>query len=294
MVSRTLRMNAESSTTRTRNFLVAGGGMIYLRYRYERSRDLRSHELFYGGDELIFLHGLGQESRGAFFHRSIAMFFAGARSDHQHRDAPCGGPLAELGHQFIAGHARHFEVGDDQVAAVLRNEFGGFETVGGEFDAIAVLLEHASDEFAHADGVVGDDDQTFLLDAVDGFARDSSTCYRRRTRSEDAGGASVGLQGATFGGLGGDHAVQIDEQNQAAIGCNGGAGKDFYATEIFAEALDNDFVFADDFFDDETDFAVADIGYDHVEVTVDGLERRQSQVVVQTYDLGDNVADFGE
>src|SRR5271167_4513792 len=98
MVSRTLRMNAEWSTTRTRNFLVAGGGMIYLRYRYERSRDLRSHELFYGGDELIFLHGLGQESRGAFFHRSVAMFFAGARSNDQNGDAAGGRALAKLGH----------------------------------------------------------------------------------------------------------------------------------------------------------------------------------------------------
>src|SRR5271170_7077655 len=80
MVSRTLRMNAESSTTRTRNFLAAGVGINFcLGDRDERSRDLRSHELFHGGDELIFLHGLGQESRGAFFYRTIAMFFASAR-----------------------------------------------------------------------------------------------------------------------------------------------------------------------------------------------------------------------
>src|SRR5271154_4091054 len=103
MVSRTLRMNAESSTTRTRNFLAAGVGMIfYLGDRDERSRDLRSHEFFHGGDELIFLHGLGQESRGAFFHRAIAMFFAGAGGDDQHGNAAGGRALAQLSHQFVA------------------------------------------------------------------------------------------------------------------------------------------------------------------------------------------------
>ena len=53
--------------------------------------------------------------------------------------------------------------------------------------------------------------------------------------------------------FGGDHAVEIDQQDQAAVGRDGGAGEKFHAAEIFAEILDDDFVFAEDFFDDNAD-----------------------------------------
>ena len=62
MVSRTLRMKAESSTIRTRNFLLATTGAMVCSTRPEHgSRCLRSDELFDRGDELIFLHRLGEE-----------------------------------------------------------------------------------------------------------------------------------------------------------------------------------------------------------------------------------------
>ena len=151
------------------------------------------------------------------------------------------------------------------------DEFGGFEAVGGELHAVAVLFEHASDEFADADGVVGNDDDAFVFDAVDGVGGDRAACDGFGARSEDARGAGAGLQRAAFVGLGGDHAVEIDEQNQAAVGRDGRAGEEFYAAQVFAEVLDNDFVFAEDFFDDQADLAVAGVGDDHAEVAVDRL-----------------------
>jgi hypothetical protein len=47
--------------------------IVRLRYRRDRAWRLRSYKLFYGGDQLIFLHGLGEKCRGALLHRAIAM-----------------------------------------------------------------------------------------------------------------------------------------------------------------------------------------------------------------------------
>src|SRR5216684_3350925 len=124
--SRTLRMKAESSTIKTRNFLLAGGAIGPLRHRNNRMRRLRSYELFDRGEQLIFLDGLGQKSGSALFYGAVAMFGAGSRCDHHDGDAARRGALTQLHHQFVAGHARHLKVRDNQVAAVLGDEFGGF------------------------------------------------------------------------------------------------------------------------------------------------------------------------
>ena len=87
---------------------------------------------------------------------------------------------------------------------------------------------------------------------------------------------------------------KIEQQNQAAIGSDGGTGEKFYAAEIFAEALDNDFVFAENFFDDQANLAIVGVGDDHPEVAVDGLERRQAKIRIEANDFGDHVADLGQ
>src|SRR6267143_3210720 len=178
MVSSTLRMNAESSTIRTRNFLV-GVAIVRLRHRNNGAGRLRSYKLFHRRNQLIFLNWLGQERRGAFLHRAIAMFRARSGSDHHHWNPARRRVLPQLHHQFVPGHARHLEVGDNEMAAVLRHEFGGFHSVGRQFHAITVLLEHAADELAHADGVVRHDDYALLLDTVDRFRRNRSARNRR-------------------------------------------------------------------------------------------------------------------
>src|SRR5437879_6150849 len=95
--SRTFRMNAESSTTSTRNFLLVAA-ISYLRYRRYEPWRLRSNELFDRGDQLIFLHRLGQERCGAFLHRAIAMLGPRARGHNHHRNAPGRGALSQLNH----------------------------------------------------------------------------------------------------------------------------------------------------------------------------------------------------
>src|SRR5258708_6442645 len=189
---------------------------------------------------------------------------------------------------------RHFEVGDPQVAAVLRDEFGGFQAVGGELHAIAVLFEHAADKLSNADGVVGDDDDALLIDAIDGFGGDGAAGDRRGARREHARRAGRGLQRPAFAGFGGHHAIQIDEKNQAAIGSDGGAGEKFNAAEICAEVLGDDLVLANDFLDDQADLAISGVGDNHAEISVDGLQRRQAQIGIEANDFGDDVADFSE
>src|SRR5208337_1754587 len=225
---------------------------------------------------------------------AIAMLCAGAGSNDQDGNAFSAGVLAQLGHQLVAGHARHFQVGDDEMAAELGDEFGGFQAIGSELGAIAILFQHAGDELADADGVVGNNDDAFLFDAVDGFAGDGATSDCSRTGSENARGAGAGLNGATFVGLGGDHTIQVDEQDEAAIRSDGGAGEELHAAEIFAKIFDYDFVFAEDFFDDEANLTIPGIGDDHAEIAVDGLERRQAEIGIKADDFSDDVANLGE
>src|SRR3977135_1641661 len=68
--SRTFRMNAESSTTSTRNFLLMFA-IVRLRYRRDGARRFRSYEFLDRRDQLILLHRLGQECRGAFLNGAI-------------------------------------------------------------------------------------------------------------------------------------------------------------------------------------------------------------------------------
>src|SRR5216683_7430675 len=209
ILSRTFRMNAESSTTSTRNFVLVGA-IVRLRYRRDRARRLRSHKLFDRRDQLILLHWLGQECRGAFPHRPIAMLCPRARRHDQHWNSPRRRALAQLHHQFVTCHSWHLEVGNDQMATVLRHQFGGFESIRRQFHAVAILLQHPADEFAHADGVVSHHDHALLLDAVDGLGRNASARNRRRPRRKDSRGAGAGLYRSAFARFCGYHAVQID------------------------------------------------------------------------------------
>src|SRR2546430_855786 len=116
MFSSTLRMKVESSTTSTRSFL-EGVTMLLLRHGRNRAWRLRSHELFDGRDQLILLYRLGKESGSAFLHGAVAVLGASARSHHHHRNAARGRALAQLHHEFVTRHARHLQVGNDQMAA---------------------------------------------------------------------------------------------------------------------------------------------------------------------------------
>src|SRR5215469_3576517 len=159
---------------------------------------------------------------------------------------------------------------------MLRDKLGGFEAVGSKFHAVAVLFEHAADEFADTNGVVGDDDDAFLIHAVDGFGGDGAASDGSGTGSKNARSAGGGLHRAALAGVSGDHAVKVDEQNEAAIGSDGGAGEEFHAAEIFAKVFDHDFVFAENFLNDDANLAIAGAGDDHAEVAVDGFKRRQA------------------
>src|ERR1700728_3616420 len=180
------------------------------------------------------------------------------------------------------------------MAAVLGHKLGGFQAVRGEFHAVAVLFEHAAYKFPDADGIVGNYDHAFVFVTIDGVGRNRATGDGLGSRCKDASSAGAGLQRAALVGLGGDHAIQIDQQYQAAVWGDRGAWEKLYATKVFAEILDDDFVFAEDLFDDQADLAIARVGYNHAEVAVEGFQRRQAEIAVETNDFGDDVANFGK
>ena len=80
--------------------------------------------------------------------------------------------------------------------------------------------------------------------------------------------------------------------NQAAIGSDSGTGEKFYAAEVFAEAFDYDFVFAENFFDDQADLTIVGVGHDHPEVAIDRFERREAKIRIEADDFRHDVANF--
>src|SRR3984885_2581019 len=218
------------------------------------------------------------------------MFGAGARGDDHHWNFSRDGILAQMGHKLVAVHARHFEVGDHQVAAYLGDEFGSFEAVRGEFHAIAGFFEHASDEFADADGIVGNYYDAIVLDGVHGACWDAAGGDCFGARSENAGSGRRGWQRVALGSVRGSETIQINQQNEAAIGRDRGAGEKLYAAEIIAEILDDNFIFAENFFNDDAHLFSGDFHDDHVEIAVQRFEWRQRKLDVEADDLSNYIA----
>ena len=109
-----------------------------------------------------------------------------------------------------------------------------------------------------------------------------------RAAGEDAGSALRSAVSAA------SEAIQINQENQAAVGRDGGAGEKFHAAQIIAEVLDDDFVFAQNFFDDHAHLLSGNFHDDHVEIAVERFERRQGELHVEAHDFGDHVAHAGE
>ena len=175
---------------------------------------------------------------------------------------------------------------------MLRDKFGGFQAVGCQDDAVAIFFQHTADEFAHADGIVGNHHNAFVMDTINGVGRNAAFGNGRRARRKNTRSTRRCLNGFAFAWLAGNHAIQIEKQNQAAVGSNRGARKKFYTTEIFTKTFDDDFVFAENFFDHQADLAIIGICDDHAEISVDGFERRQAEIGIETNDFGDHVANF--
>src|SRR5258708_37869821 len=99
------------------------------------------------------------------------------------------------------------------MAAVLRDKFSGFQPIGGENHAVAIFLEHTSDEFAYADGIVRDNHDAFVLHAVDGGGGDAALGDSSAAARDNARGACRSLNRFAFAWLAGDHASHIQHQD---------------------------------------------------------------------------------
>src|SRR5205807_4413911 len=76
------------------------------------------------------------------------------------------------------------------------------------------------------------------------------------------------------------------------IGSNGRAGKHLDVAEIFTQALDHDFIFADHLFDYDANLPPGHVHDHHAEEPIDRLDRFKPQDSVEPHDFGDNVANF--
>ena len=100
------------------------------------------------------------------------------------------------------------------------------------------------------------------------------------TASEPGAKIRAAPAGATwwrsFGGFGRNEAIQIDQQNQAAVGCDRGSWEELHAAQVFAEIFDDDFIFAEDVLDDDSFGPSCNLYDHHAVVAVDRLDWRQA------------------
>src|SRR3989442_1791341 len=70
---------------------------------------------------------------------------------------------------------------------------------------------------------------------------------------------------------------KVNKENRAPGGRVFLPGKELAPPAVLTEALDHNFVFAENFLDDKPDLPVACVRHDHAEIAVDRLERRQTR-----------------
>ena len=225
------------------------------------------------------------------------MLGAGARGDHHHRDIFSPRLLPQMRHQLVAVSARHLEIGHDQVAATLGGDLESLESIGRQFDAVACLFEHAPHELAYADGIIGQDDDFFVWHNINGLRRNGAMRHGGRSRSKNSGGGRMGGTGhqrAALDGFAHDQPVQINQQDEAAIGRDGGAGEQLDVAHVLAQVLDHDLVFADYFFHDDADLAAANIDDHQPVISIHRLHVLQTKLEIEADDFRHHIAHAGE
>src|SRR5262249_6306484 len=86
----------------------------------------------------------------------------------------------------------------------------------------------------------------------------------------------------------------VQQQNQAAVRCDGSTGKHLQIAQELAQVLDHDFVLAHYVFHHQAHLAPGNIDDHHAEIPVDRLDWLQAKHTVQSDDFSNSVADLGE
>ena len=163
--------------------------------------------------------------------------------------------LSQMHHQFVAVGARHLQIGDDQITTMLQGNLEGLEPISGQAHPISSFLQHPAHKFTDADGVVCKDHNFFLTNVLNGCrwnVSGSNCCGSRRKNSRCS---RVRHQRTGFDRLASNEAAHVNEQDQAAIGSDRSSGKELDVAEIFAQVLNDDFVFANDLVNEHADRA---------------------------------------
>src|SRR6266853_1168068 len=252
------------------------------------------HQLLDYCEELLLLHGLGQKRSGAFFHRTLAMLGARSRSDDENRNTARCRILAQMCHQFVAVHARHFDVGDEQVTAYLGNQLRGFHPVGSELHAEPGLLQNPADKFSNADRVVRNDHDSFTPEFIHGRSGNAAGDNGSGAGRENSSRAGGGNHNVVLRRVRGGQPVYIDQEDQAAIGGNRGAWEEFYAAQVLAQVLDDHLVLAQNLLDHNAHLPPRRTHDNHAQVAVDGLNGWQTQRGIDPHHFRDYPAHLGQ
>src|SRR5258708_13742970 len=298
MVCNTLRMKAESSTMSTRILLPFSIMSATFLSRCRRFRGRRSRSLpdqaGNGCNELVFLNWLCQKRPSALFHGAITMFRSGARRHHHDGNAARLRILPQMRKQLVAVRPWHLKIGDHQIAVHLCDDLQRFQAIRSKLHAIAGFLEHAANKLAHADGIVDQHNDLLLFAHVNAFRPDRTVGHSFSARGKNPRGVGAGHQWTTLNGFSGHQTVDVNQQDQAAVGRDGRSGKHFQIAQILAQTLDDDFVFADHILNDYSHQASGDIHDHQPVVVVGGLNGIEPKHGIETHDLCDYIAHLGK
>ena len=138
------------------------------------------------------------------------MLSAGARGEDDHRQVARGRLTIEAADQLVAVEARHLQIGDDDVDRLLGQLLERLGAVPRGDDVEARALEHAADEFPHADRVVDEQNAT-------PWPRTAGAATAARSRRISA------VRGQGRGGAHLEELQRVEQQDDAPLSGDGRA-----------------------------------------------------------------------
>src|SRR5271169_5340284 len=181
-----------------------------------------------GVEQLAFLVWLAEVIIDAELNGAGTMFFTHSRCDHYDRNMLEARIVAHVGGNFIAVHARHFDVQQDDVRLVLLQQRHRIHAVlGGQYPH-AVAFKQALGHAPHGYRIVDDQRKCAPITMIEDYR--------------------IGRAGAPFRTHQGAH---IQNQDDASVAQNRGPSNAANRRYLRAQRFDDDFPAADQFLGDQ-------------------------------------------
>src|SRR5882762_1802940 len=181
-----------------------------------------------GVEQLAFLVRLAEIVVDAELDGTRPVLFTDPRSDHHDRNILEARIVAYVGGDFVAVHSRHFDIEQYDVRQVLLQQRHGVHAVLGRHHPHAVAFEQPLRHAAHRDGVVDHQRECAPIALIENHR--------------------LGRPGAPFGA---HQRAHVENDYDAAVAENRGAGDAADARNLRSQRFHDDFPAADQFIGDQ-------------------------------------------